>query len=169
MNHPGSRWTGSNIVKVIIAFALLPLVAYYLLAIGLVEKNKKATREGGIYAIVFTLGLLTSATPIGPFMSFLGALAAIASGVRTYQMRNLWLPLPRSPLQRGQIPQPPPYSQLGAQSQQAATPPPFYSAPKPQAQPQPVRQPAPQSAHRNYAHPPPPAKAPPPSQPKPEK
>lgn len=150
MNRQPSRWTPKNVGKGIGAFFLGGFAAYFVFVIGLYSKKPKVIAEGALYAIVFSAMIALSPGSLGALPAFLGVGAMVASGVRSYQLRDLWLPLPNSPLQQGRIAHPPPYSQIGSRpyqdftlQQPLAMPPPRIPEPTPRgyAQPQPpVRQ-----------------------------
>ena len=145
MNNGKSRWTGKNVAKAVAAFLFSAFLAYYVLVIGLVYKKKKLIAEGSIYAIVFTVMVALPSDLLGGLPAFLGMGAWIASGVRSYQLRDLWLPLPNSALQQGRIAHPPPYSQIGSGPYQASPNQQFYTMPPPRV-PQPAQRSAPQPA-----------------------
>ncbi len=177
MSTGPSRWTPGNIGRGIGAFFLGGFVAYYVFVIGLYSKKPKVIAEGALYAILFSAMVALSPGTLGALPAFLGVGAMVASGVRSYQLRDLWLPLPNSPLRQGQIAHPPPYSQIGSRPYQDFTlqqplvmppprtpqplplpyaqqqPPPARQAaafpqPMPQPTPQPAYQSAPQPAHQ---------------------
>lgn len=143
MNRQPSRWTGKNIGKGIGAFFLGGFVAYFVFIIGLYAKKPKVIAEGALYAIVFSAMIALPSDFLGALPAFLGLGAMVASGVRSYQLRDLWLPLPNSPLRQGQIAHPPPYSQIGSRPYQDFTlqqplvmPPPRVAQPVPRNLPQ---------------------------------
>lgn len=83
-----SRITAGNVFKVALAVAFSLFVAFYVLVIGMGAKNKKVILEGGLYAAVFIAAVSLSGAG--------GALAGLAamglSAVRSYMLRDLWLP-----------------------------------------------------------------------------
>lgn len=107
-----SRWTLKNVGKAIAAFMFSALLPYYVLMLGLVAKKKKVIAEGALYAIAFTAAVSAPST-FDVFAPFLVVGSYIGSGVRMYQLRDLWLPI-SGPAPRGQIAHPPPYSQIGS-------------------------------------------------------
>lgn len=118
MSWGASRWTGKNIARGIAAFIFGAFVAYYVLLIGLYAKKPKVIAEGALYAIVFSVMIALPVGFLGALPAFLGVGAMIASGVRSYQLRDLWLPLPGRSQQPGWMTrpgwaaQPPPHSQV---------------------------------------------------------
>jgi len=88
-----SRWTLGNVVKVGLVVLFLPLLAYLVLLIGSVKKRWKVILEGLLYAAGFSVGIFVLDV-IG-----LGGLLALASmgasGVRSWHLRDLWLPARR--------------------------------------------------------------------------
>lgn len=88
-----SRLTLGNVVKVALAVLLLPFVAYLVLLIGAVKKNIKVLLEGTIYAAAFSVAVWVLDTD--GVEALLGMAAMGASGVRSYHLRDLWLPKKR--------------------------------------------------------------------------
>ncbi|KGM09422.1 hypothetical protein [Cellulomonas bogoriensis] len=88
-----SRLTLGNVLKVAAVFTFLPLLAYLVLVIGAVRKNLKASLEGLLYAGAFSVSVFV--------LDFWGppALLALtawgASGIRSWHLRDLWLPARR--------------------------------------------------------------------------
>ena len=166
MSNGMSRWTPKNIAKAVTAFFFWPFVAYYVLVIGLVAKKKKVISEGASYAIAFTAMVAFSGGFLGGFTAFVGVGAMVASAVRSYQLRDLWLPLPNSSLRQGRIAHPPPYSQLGSRPYQDFSTQQTYTMPPPRVpQPAPLRQPQPAPPPFKASATPPPSAAPPPAEP----
>jgi hypothetical protein len=104
-----SRLTAGNLVRVALAFFFLLFVAFYVLVIGVGAKNKKVILEGGLYAAAFIAAVSLS----GASGAFAGFAVMGLSAVRSYMLRDLWLPrrIPKS--QRGNTvqehaPTPPP-------------------------------------------------------------
>ncbi|TNC16622.1 hypothetical protein FHE66_14700 [Georgenia sp. 311] len=85
-----SRWTLGNVVKVGLAVLFLPLVAYLVLFIGAVKKNLRAVLEGLIYAAGFSVAVFELGW--GSPGILLGLASMVASGVRAWHLRDLWLP-----------------------------------------------------------------------------
>lgn len=83
-----SRLTVGNVVKVTLAVLFFPLIAFLVLLIGMSAKNKKVLSEGAIYSVVFILALSIP----GDISAFAGLGAMGFSTVRSYMLRNLWLP-----------------------------------------------------------------------------
>ena len=86
-----SRWTLKNVGKAIAAFMFSALLPYYVLILGLVAKKKKVIAEGALYAIAFTAAV-SAPSSFDAFAPFLVVGSYIGSGVRMYQLRDLWLP-----------------------------------------------------------------------------
>lgn len=153
MSRRGSRWTLKNIGKAIAAFMFSALLPYYVLILGLVSKKKKVIAEGALYAIAFTAAV-SAPSSFDMFAPFLVVGSYIGSGVRMYQLMDLWLPVSGGAAQR-QIVHPPPYSQIGSRRDQEV----------PTQQPQKPREARP--ASKNASPPPFSAPAPPAPSPKP--
>lgn len=83
-----SRLTVGNVVKVALAVLFFPLIALLVLLIGMGAKNKKVFIEGAIYSVVFIVALSLS----GDLAAFAGLAAMAFSIVRSYMLRDLWLP-----------------------------------------------------------------------------
>lgn len=88
-----SRWTLGNVVRVTAVVVFLPLLAYLVLVIGGVRKNLRATLEGVLYAGAFSVALLLPDFWGPPALLALAAMGA--SGVRSWHLRDLWLPARR--------------------------------------------------------------------------
>ena len=86
-----SRFTLPNIVKMVLALVFSIFVAFYVLLIGVTAKNKKLIVEGAVYAGLFAVAMTGS----GP-LAVLGLGVMAVAAVRTYMLRDLWLPV-RSP------------------------------------------------------------------------
>lgn len=85
-----SRLTLGNVVRVTAVVVFLPLVACLVLVIGAVRKDLRAALEGLLYAGAFGTAVFVL-DPWGP--PALLALAAMgASAVRSWHLRDLWLP-----------------------------------------------------------------------------
>ncbi|GAA1860542.1 hypothetical protein GCM10009715_04970 [Paeniglutamicibacter psychrophenolicus] len=82
-----SRITAGNIFRVVLAFVFWLFVAFYVLVIGIGAKNKKVMFEGGCYAAVFI-----AAVSLGSSGAIVGLAAMGLSAVRSYMLRDLWLP-----------------------------------------------------------------------------
>ena len=152
MSTEGSRWTWKNVARGFAAYVFGAFVAYYVLIIGLAAKKKKVIAEGAIYAAVFSLMIALPTGFLGALPAFLAVGAMIGSGVRSYQLRDLWLPRRGSERQMGRIAHPPPYSQVGSRQYQQIPAQQFYTMPTSG-----VPQPAPQPVPRNFAQAGPPA------------
>ena len=88
-----SRFTLKNVIKVAAAFVFFPFVVFLLLLVGLRAKNKKVIVEGAVYVAVFFLMLaVPKENALYTMAAFLGLGAMIASVVRSYMLRDLWLP-----------------------------------------------------------------------------
>ncbi|WP_411733085.1 hypothetical protein [Paeniglutamicibacter sp.] len=83
-----SRLTAGNLVRVTLAFFFLLFVAFYVLVIGVGAKNKKVILEGGLYAAAFIAAVSLS----GASGAFAGFAVMGLSAVRSYMLRDLWLP-----------------------------------------------------------------------------
>lgn len=92
-----SRLTAGNIFKVVLAFVFWIFVAFYVLVIGLGAKNRKVILEGGLYAAAFIAAVSFS----GASGAFAGFAAMGVSAVRSYMLRDLWLPKRVRKSQRG--------------------------------------------------------------------
>ena len=86
-----SRFTLPNIVKMVLALVFSIFVAFYVLLIGVTAKNKKLIVEGAVYAGLVAVAMTGS----GP-LAVLGLGVMAVAAVRTYMLRDLWLPV-RSP------------------------------------------------------------------------
>lgn len=84
-----SRLTLGNIFKVVLVFMLFPFIAFLVLIIGIGAKNKKVLLEGGLYAALFLGAVATSGFGVTAFLGF-GVM--IVSAVRSYMLRDLWIP-----------------------------------------------------------------------------
>ena len=140
-----SHMSRTNGKRVAASILLSPFLAYYVLAIGIHAKKAKVIAEGAIYATVFTLAIALPTGFLGQLPGFLAFAAVVASGIRTYQLRDLWL-----------LRRPPPYSPVRAQAQQ--TPPPQLTNPPPptgypfatQAPPPLAGEPVSRQAHKSH-------------------
>ena len=104
-----SRLTPGNILRVVLAFVFWIFVAFYVLVIGMGAKNKKVMLEGGLYAALFIAAVSIS----GASGAFAGFAVMGLSAVRSYMLRDLWLPRRVRKSQRGNTvqehaPTPPP-------------------------------------------------------------
>ncbi|MDC7121513.1 hypothetical protein OMK64_08180 [Cellulomonas fimi] len=90
-----SRLTLGNVVKVTAVLVFLPLLAYLVLVIGAVRKHLRTTLEGLLYAGAFSLAVFVLDGPWGPRV-LLALAATVASGVRAWHLRDLWLPARRA-------------------------------------------------------------------------
>ncbi|GAA1497977.1 hypothetical protein [Paeniglutamicibacter kerguelensis] len=96
-----SRFTIRNVFKVALVAVFFPFIAFLVLIIGMGAKNKKVIFEGVIYGAVFVLAFSLPGSS-----GVVAALAAMGlSAVRSYMLRDLWIP------RRGRKPQ------LGAPAQ----------------------------------------------------
>lgn len=77
-------------VKILFAFMLLPFVSFLLLFVGAKAKNGRLMLEGAIYAAILLIAVSLPETIGGILM--LGSM--VASGARSFQFRELWLPKP---------------------------------------------------------------------------
>ncbi|TLP93293.1 hypothetical protein FEF26_13725 [Nesterenkonia salmonea] len=85
-----SRLTFGNIVKLGLALFFFIFASFYVLIIGVAAKNKRVIVEGAIYAAMFSLAMvLTWAESLA---ALLGLLSLGASAVRSFMLRDLWLP-----------------------------------------------------------------------------
>ncbi|MFL4476765.1 hypothetical protein ACIPUB_00635 [Paeniglutamicibacter sp. ORCA_105] len=83
-----SRLTAGNVFKVALAVLFFPLIAFLVLVIGMGAKNKKVLLEGGIYAAIFIVAVSLP----GDIAAVPGIAAMGVSAVRSYMLRDLWLP-----------------------------------------------------------------------------
>lgn len=96
-----SRFTLGNIIKLVLALVFSLFVAFYVLLIGVGAKNKKVILEGAVYAILFGIAMSGS----GP-LAVLGLGVMAVAAVRTYVLRDLWLPVPAPEMPSVQAAQP---------------------------------------------------------------
>lgn len=82
-----SRFTAGNVVKVVAALIFSLFVAFYVLLIGVAAKNKKVILEGLAYAVLFAIAMAGSDS-----MAVLGLGVMAVAAVRTFMLRDLWLP-----------------------------------------------------------------------------
>ncbi|MBO1752853.1 hypothetical protein J4G33_13650 [Actinotalea sp. BY-33] len=94
-----SRLTLGNVVKVTAVVVFFPLLAYLVLVIGAVRKNLRTTLEGLLYAGAFSVAVFVLDFWGPP--ALLAVTATIASGVRSWHLRDLWLPARRRWWKRG--------------------------------------------------------------------
>lgn len=83
-----SRFTVSNVIKMVLALVFSIFVAFYVLLIGVTAKNKKVILEGAVYAVLFAIAFSGSDS-----MAMLGLGVMGVAAVRTYMLRDLWLPV----------------------------------------------------------------------------
>lgn len=83
-----SRISAGNIFRVVLAFVFWLFVAFYVLVIGIGAKNKKVIFEGVLYAAAFIAAVSIS----GASGAFAGIAVMGLSAVRSYMLRDLWLP-----------------------------------------------------------------------------
>lgn len=88
-----SRLTLGNVVRVAAVLALWPLLAYLVLVIGAVRKNLRTALEGLLYAAAFSVAVFLPDFWGPPALLALTAMGA--SGVRSWHLRDLWLPARR--------------------------------------------------------------------------
>lgn len=91
-----SRFTGPNIIKLVLAFCCFPLVCYLVLVLGLRSKNKNLIIEGSVYAVLMTVAFVlpSEGDQMSDFAGGLMMLALIPSAIRSYMLRDMWLPRP---------------------------------------------------------------------------
>lgn len=88
-----SRLTPQNVIKVAAVCLLFPFLAFLLLIVGIRAKDRKVTLEGAVYAAVFFLMLaVPQDNALSTVVAFLGLGSMSASVVRSYMLRDLWLP-----------------------------------------------------------------------------
>lgn len=75
-------------LKILFAFMLLPFVSFLLLFVGAKAKNGRLMLEGAIYAAILIISVNLPESIGGILM--LGSM--VASGARSFQLRELWLP-----------------------------------------------------------------------------
>ena len=88
-----SRLTLGNVVKVTAVLAFFPLLAYLVLVIGAVRKDLRTALEGLLYAGAFSMAVFVLDFWGPPALLALTAMGA--SGVRSWHLRDLWLPARR--------------------------------------------------------------------------
>ncbi|RHA38808.1 hypothetical protein [Cellulomonas rhizosphaerae] len=88
-----SRLTLGNVVKVTAVVVFLPLLAYLVLVIGAVRKDLRTALEGLLYAGAFSIAVFVLDFWGPPALLALTAMGA--SGVRSWHLRDLWLPARR--------------------------------------------------------------------------
>lgn len=87
------RLTGGNVVKVVLAFLFWLFVSFLVLVIGIFAKRKNVIIEGAIYAAAFVSAFaVPSSSPIFGIAAFAGVGSMVASAIRSYFLRDLWLP-----------------------------------------------------------------------------
>lgn len=104
-----SRMTTKNIIKLVTALILSIFVAFFVLFIGIGAKNKKVVLEGAAYAVAFIVAF--SITGAGDWVALLGLGTMVVAAIRSYQLRDLWLPVKDGAPQQvnwGQTQAPPP-------------------------------------------------------------
>ncbi|MBB2923157.1 hypothetical protein [Cellulomonas cellasea] len=94
-----TRLTLGNVAKVTAVVVFLPLHAYLVLVIGAVRKDLRTSLEGLLYAGTFSTAVFVL-DPWGP-PALLALTAMGASGVRSWHLRDLWLPARRAWWKRG--------------------------------------------------------------------
>ena len=94
-----TRLTLGNVAKVTAVVVFLPLHAYLVLVIGAVRKDLRTSLEGLLYAGAFSTAVFVL-DPWGP-PALLALTAMGASGVRSWHLRDLWLPARRPWWKRG--------------------------------------------------------------------
>lgn len=88
-----SRLTLGNVAKVTAVLVLWPLLAYLVLVIGAVRKSLRTAVEGLLYAGAFSVAVFLPDFWGPPALLALTAMGA--SGVRSWHLRDLWLPARR--------------------------------------------------------------------------
>lgn len=88
-----TRLTFGNVVKVAAVVVFLPLVASLVLVVGAVRRDLRVALEGLLYATVFVVAVFVLDVWGPPALLALGAMGA--SGVRSWHLRDLWLPARR--------------------------------------------------------------------------
>lgn len=88
-----SRLTLGNVIKVTAVLVFLPLLAYLVLVIGAVRKDLRTALEGLLYAGAFSTAVFVLDLWGPPALLALAAMGA--SGVRSWHLRDLWLPARR--------------------------------------------------------------------------
>ncbi len=88
-----SRLTLGNVAKVTAVVVFLPLLAYLVLVIGAVRKDLRTAVEGLIYGVAFSMAVFALDFWGPPALLALTAMGA--SGVRSWHLRDLWLPARR--------------------------------------------------------------------------
>jgi hypothetical protein len=83
-----SRLTAGNLVRVALAFVFWLFAAFYVLVIGVGARNRKVILEGLLYAAAFIAAVSLS----GASGVFAGFAVMGLSAVRSYMLRDLWLP-----------------------------------------------------------------------------
>lgn len=89
-----SRLTLGNVVKVTAAVVFWPLLAYLVLVVGAVRKDVRTVLEGLVYAGAFSVAVFVLDGFWG-LPALLALTAMGASGVRSWHLRDLWLPARR--------------------------------------------------------------------------
>lgn len=85
-----SRLTLGNVIKVTAVVVFFPLLAYLVLVIGGVQKRLRVILEGLLYAAAFSTAVFVLDFWGPPILLALTAMGA--SGVRSWHLRDLWLP-----------------------------------------------------------------------------
>ena len=103
-----SRLTAGNVLKVAVAVFFFPFLPLLILMIGVRRSNWKVLLEGGLYVglVLAAVALPQSATQF--ILSFFVVMGLIAvSAMRSYMLRDLWLPPRKRGFQRYSLDQPP--------------------------------------------------------------
>lgn len=85
-----TRLTLGNVVKVAAVLVFLPLVASLVLVIGAARRDLRVALEGLLYAAAFVVAVVVLDVWGPPLLLALAAMGA--SGVRSWHLRDLWLP-----------------------------------------------------------------------------
>lgn len=88
-----SRLTLGNVIKVTTVLVFLPLLAFLVLVIGAVRKDLRTALEGLLYGGAFSMAVFVLDFWGPPALLALTAMGA--SGVRSWHLRDRWLPARR--------------------------------------------------------------------------
>lgn len=116
-----SRLSIGNIVKVALTLIFFPFIAFLLLLIGIVAKNKRVLLEGAGYAALFIAAFSApEGSPLDTVAPLLGLGSMGISAVRSYMFRDLWLKTREQKRQQVAIVQPNPLVHSSSQPAAAA-------------------------------------------------
>lgn len=102
-----SKLTKGSVVKITLAVLFFPFIAFLVLLIGILAKNKKVLLEGAIYAALFIAAFsVPEGSQLYTVASLIGLGSLGISALRSYMLRDLWLNKKVRELQQDAIVQP---------------------------------------------------------------